>query len=260
MNIKKLLCIAFCLVLLAGCNSAKVREITLSEPSVATTTPITIPTTQPATEPVTEPMAQSAQPGYYVAESFMEQGIPLDEEYLLELRIYLLLEEDQTGQMSVLGQGLPITWNEDHLILEGMEASYSLGDGSLIIQDGRNCIVFRYAGQELPEEYRTQIPLGFFAVSSVSRDGNVSFYSTVNPENGYIRIRADHTGELFFDGQLRKFVIEDGVMNLNGEQAVYQYLPAGISGEDDGDLLMVMFYGDTVTSIAFRSAEDLENT
>lgn len=41
---------------------------------------------------------------------------------------------------------------------------------------------------------------------------------------------------------------------------MHQYIPASDSMEDDEDLLMVVLNTDTVTSIAFRPAEDPENT
>lgn len=270
MNIKKLVCILLCLMLLAGCASSVVGETDLPEASFTTTAPVTESTTLPVTEPATQPATQPStepetqpvqltQPGYYVADSYMEEGTFLDEAYLLELRMYLFLQEDGTGQMSVLGQGMDITWNETSLIMDGSEADYTLGDGTLIIQEGLNCVVFRYVGQELPEEYLPVLPVGFFAVASVGRDGNVAFYPTVDPANGYIRIREDHTGELFFDDQLREFTMDEVAVYLDGESAMYQYIPTSVSGDTE-DLLMVIFYGDTVTSIAFRPASDPENT
>ena len=82
----------------------------------------------------------------------------------------------------------------------------------------------------------------------------------VDPENGYIRIRKDRTGELFFEGQLREFTLDEEFLYLDGEPVMYQYMPVSSFSEDDEDMLAVVFYGDTVTSIIFRPAEDPEKT
>ena len=280
MKMKHLLWLLPVLVLLTGCAMSAAEDTTLPEANFTTqptTAPVTEPTTQPTTVPPTVPPTvpeteEVAPPELpedvqltarysfvYDLDSNTAEGTFLDEEYLLELRMYLFLQEDGTGQMSVLGQGMDITWNETSLIMDGSEADYTLGDGTLIIQEGLNCVVFRYVGQELPEEYLPVFPVGFFAVASVGRDGNVAFYPTVDPANGYIRIREDHTGDLFFDDQLREFTMDEVALYLDGESAMYQYIPTSVSGDTE-DLLMVIFYGDTVTSIAFRPASDPENT
>ncbi len=241
MKIKMLLCIAVCLALLAGCNSGKAGDMKLSQPDTATALEITTPASRPL------------QPGYWVLESNKEE--------VQALRLYLLLKEDGTGEIGILGQTQPLTWNDQQVITEGMAWQYTLEDGHLILRyfvpEDAETMGFRYAGEELPEEYRVQIPVGFFVVSSVGRNGDLSMYGTLDPENGYIRIREDNTGEMFFDGQLRAFVIENGVLNFGEEQAVFQYMPAEVLGDGE-DLLMVAFYGDSATSIAFRPAEDPE--
>ncbi len=250
MKIKMLLCILVCLMLLTACSSGKTGDMQLSQPD-ATTPEITTP--EITTPEITTPASQRLQPGYWVLES--------DEEEVQALRLYLLLEEDGTGEMGILGQTQPLTWDDQQVISEGVAWQYTLEDGYLILRyfvpEDADTMGFRYVGEELPEEYRVQIPVGFFAVSSVGRNGDISFYGTIDPENGYIRIREDNTGEMFFDGQLQAFVIENGVLNFGEEQAVFQYMPAEILGDGE-TLLMVAFYGDSATSIAFRPAEDPE--
>jgi len=267
MRNKKLLCSLLCLALLTGCASSVAGETDLPEASFTTTDFVTEPTTLPVTEPATQPSAEAetqpaqvTQPGYYVAESYKDEEIFLDEEYLLEARMYLLLGEDGTGHMSFLGDELQLSWNTSCLIIDGEETPYSLEDGTLIIQGGYTRFAFRYVGEQLPEAYCIPIPVGFFAVASVGRDGNVAFYPSVDPENGYIRIRKDRTGELFFEGQLREFTLDEEFLYLDGEPVMYQYMPVSSFSEDDEDMLAVVFYGDTVTSIIFRPAEDPENT
>lgn len=265
MIIRKSLCILLCFVLLTGCGLSTAEETGLPEASFVTqpttevvTEPTTQPTAVPTTVPETEPVL-SAQPGYYVLESGMSEGVFLEEEDIAWAKMYLYLGTDGTGVISVMGQGLDITWDDASLILEGAEAPYSLGEGTLFLQEDADAFVFRYIGQELPPEYLPVIPVGFYAVSSVSRDGDLSFYGAIDPANGYIRIREDYSGELFFDGEIREFTADETFLSFGSEQVPYQYMTVEQTGDTD-PMLLVAFYEETVTTIIFRPAEDPENT
>lgn len=250
MKIKMLLCIAVCLMLLTACSSGKEGQMSLSQPDTTTSAPeITLPAPQPL------------QLGYYVAQRYEMGELSLEGEELDGSRMYLFLEEGGTGRMGAYGATAPLTWDDKQVTMEGAKLDYSVENGelSLIYDADSIAIVFRYVGDQLPEGFPSPIPVGFFAVSSVGRNGDISIYGTLDPKNGYIRIREDRTGEMFFDGQLRPFTLEEGVLNFETQQAAYRYFSADASGDGEA-MLMVGFEGDAVLTIAFRPAEDPEKS
>lgn len=253
MKIKMLLCILVCLMLLTACSSGKTGDMQLSQPD-ATTPEITTPE-------ITTPASQRLQPGYYVAEKYIMGELSIEGEDLDGMRMYLLLEEGGAGRTGLFGATSPLTWDDKQITMEGAKLAYSVENGvlSLIYDVDSITIVFHYVGDQLPEGFTSPIPVGYFAVSSVGRNGDISFYGTIDPENGYIRIREDNTGEMFFDGQLRSFTLEEGILHFDTEQAAYRYFSADASGDGEA-MLMVGFEGDTVLTIAFRPAEDPEKS
>lgn len=253
MKIKTLLCILVCFMLLTACSSGKTGDMQLSQPD-ATTPEITTPE-------ITTPASQRLQPGCYVAEKYIMGELSIEGEDLDGMRMYLLLEEGGAGRIGLFGATSPLTWEDKRMNADGMDFDCSLSDGTLTAACDSTgiCLVFRYAGDQLPEEFTSPIPVGYFAVSSVGRNGDISFYGTIDPENGYIRIREDNTGEMFFDGQLRSFTLEEGILHFDTEQAAYRYSSADASGDGEA-MLMVGFEGDTVLTIAFRPAEDPEKS
>lgn len=254
MKIKKTLCILLCLVVLAGCAPGKKGQMELTQPDGTT------PTAQTTILVTTTSALQTPRLGYYVGVRCAMGATTLDEEVFIAARLYLLLEEGGKGEMGSVSSIFPITWDDKQLTMDEDKMDYFLENDELsLVLDEDITLVMRYVGQELPEAYQTPIPVGYFAVSSVGRDGDLMFYGTIDPENGYIRIREDGTGEMFFDGQLRAFTLERGILNFETEQALYLFVDAQTTGDGQA-LLMVKLDGDEVISIAFRPVEDPEKS
>lgn len=271
MKMKYLLWLLTVLALLTGCAMSAAEDTTLPEASFitqpateptapSTTEPTAEPTTVPATVPETEP-APVLQVGYYLLDSITMDGVTLYGENLISMKCYMQIREDQTGSMSIMGSSMEFTWDDKELTMEGHPQAYSFEEELLVIEEEGQKMVFRFGGALLPQEYEPEYPIGFFAVSSVGRDGNVAFYPDIDPENGYIRIREDLTGVMVFDGVSREFTMDGSFLYTETEQIPYHYSNE-VYEEDFGEepMLSVFLDGDVFVSIVFRPAEDPENT
>lgn len=241
---KALILVLMLSLLLTGCARQSTPETT----APATLPPTTaVPTTLPETEPA--PVLRS---GYYLLESVVSDGVAADSDDIASAKSYLYLAPDGSGSFSTLGTSLDLTWREDGtLSIPG--ASGCQIDGDCIILDADiMTLTYRYHGAELPEAYRNVRPFGYFLVSSVGIEGDVTFYSTPDPANGYLYLDADGTGTLFFLDVTADLTMDDQYLYWNGREIPYFYYTADQS--PDGNALLMLFFTEEQTSVAMRTA------
>lgn len=97
---------------------------------------------------------------------------------------------------------------------------------------------------------------GYYLVSSVGKDEGVTFYNSLDPENGYIKLEADGTGRMCFEGT-------EGPLTWDAE-AIYwqeQTLPCVYITYYDSELgrddsILAVYFLDPVVSLALRLAEE----
>lgn len=200
---KRLVCLALIMLLLCGCAPA------------GSGTP---ETTLPAT--TAGPVLRA---GYY---------IPAREE-LTSMYLFIHLAEDGTGSMSMLGSSLELTWAPDGGKMEDMDLTPT-AEGLFAGEED-----FRYCGSALPDDYTPAPPApGVYAVSSVSRNGNVDFYGALTRDNGYLQIREDGTGLLVFDGTEYPFTLQGSTALFDG----WSVMLLDMSDRDTGGPAMVTAY------------------
>lgn len=158
-------------------------------------------TTEATTEAATVPAPQ-LQAGYYLLTSYETDGLTIEGEMADEMKMYIRIEEDGTGLFSITGMSVELTWDDSFLSVEDAPCAYTLEDDLLILTvDDSTKFALQYHGDELPEYYVSPtVQPGYYVASSVGDNGNVTFYSTIDPENGWVRLGEDLTGTLYYDG------------------------------------------------------------
>lgn len=95
---------------------------------------------------------------------------------------------------------------------------------------------------------------GCFVVSSVSVDGDITFYNTLDPDNGYIELYEDGTGVFFWENTTRSITWDHDSISLgDGERCLATYLPPEKTG--DTTAMMGVFLLDEGISLVLRPAE-----
>ena len=222
---KRLLCLLLALGLLWGCAAAP----------AGTQTP---ETTVPAA--TAGPVLKA---GYYV---------PVNEEFA-QMLFYIRLLEDGSGMVSMMGSSHELTWTAEETVF-GENTITPTADG-LLLHD----IVsyeFIHTGDRLPEGFLPDPPApGVYAVSSVSRDGDLNFYGSLSRDNGYLELKADGTGLLVFDETEYPFTMEGPTAHFDGWHLVL--LDMSEEDPEEGPMVMVYVMSGPIRadSIAFRMME-----
>lgn len=236
---KGLLFILMLSLLLAGCARQSVPE---------TTTPTTLPPTT-AAPTVPAPVLRS---GCYLLEQVVSDGVEADAENVAAVKSYLYLAPDGSGTFSMMGAAMDLTWQEDGPLSIPGAAGYEIEGDCITLDLEVMVLTYRYHGDELPEEYLSVRPLGYFLVSSVGIEGDVTFYSTADPANGYLYLHADGTGTLFFLDVTADLTLDDEYIYWNDREIPYLYYTPDQS--PDGDALLMLFFTEEQTSVAMRIA------
>lgn len=182
--------------------------------------------------------------GYYIYDGELENDM------LLHFRFH----EDGTGYLSMLGSEAGLTWTPEGAVLgiAAEEVRFTPTDDGME-WDGER---FVFVGDSLPDGYFPEPPApGVYAVSSVSRDGDLEFHGTLDRSSGYLELLEDGTGTLAFDDTEYPFTLEGPTACFDG----WELMLLDMSSQDTGGEPMVMVYildgPIEADSIAFRLLE-----
>lgn len=221
---KRVLCAALAVLLLWGCAAAPgAPETTLSAANAG---------------PV-------LRPGFYIYDWKSMGAVPL----------HFRLFEDGTGYLSMLAVEAELTWEPDGTIAGLAYDSFRVtptADG--MTWDGQE---FTWTGSSLPNDFLPPPPApGVWAVSSVSRDGDLDFYGSFTRSNGYFELDEDGTGLLVFDDAEYPFTLEGTTAHFDGWSLML--LDLGAEEPDAPNLVMVYIMDGPIQadSIAFRKLEE----
>ena len=108
---------------------------------------------RPAEEESAEPAALDYDPttraGYYDLETMSdEDGNAATAAQLkaLDMQFFLVLNEDNTGRLYMMGMDLPITWDDGAISFYGTDMDYSYEEGRVTITYEGSTMIFAYAG------------------------------------------------------------------------------------------------------------------
>lgn len=234
---KKLIALTLLLAFLTGCTGPQSPE---------TTVPATVLTTAPA-----ETLAAPLRSGFYELVSTAVEGS--ESEAAEDANSYLRLDDDGTGVLNTLGVSWDVAWNENQILFYGEPLAITSDGNTITLVLNSLDMTFRYQGETMPEKYLPRLPVGYFLVSSVGRDGDVEFYGSLDPENGSLTLNADGTGTLALDILAGDVTIDENYIRCNGMDIPYFYTPAEKS-PDGEEMLAIYLIGDVVVSVIFRTA------
>lgn len=95
---------------------------------------------------------------------------------------------------------------------------------------------------------------GYYLVSSVGKDGDVSFYGNMNPENGWLLLNEDGTGTFFFEGVEGELTWQEDALNWQDQTLMgltARYYDSELGREDS---MVMLYFTDPVVSVALRPA------
>lgn len=95
---------------------------------------------------------------------------------------------------------------------------------------------------------------GYYLVSSVGKDGDVSFYGNMNPKNGWLLLNEDGTGTFFFEGVEGELTWQEDALNWQGQTLMgltARYYDSELGREDS---MVMLYFTDPVVSVALRPA------
>lgn len=106
-----------------------------------------------------------------------------------------------------------------------------------------------------PEMELSAAQPGYYLISSVGENGDVTFFGAPDPANGYLKLEEDHTGVLRY-GDVEQTLTWDGEMIYWGEETlpyVYMCYYDEELGRDDS--MLVVYFVDDMISLVFRPGE-----
>ena len=97
---------------------------------------------------------------------------------------------------------------------------------------------------------------GYYVVSSIGDGENISFLTTIDPANGYVRLEADHTGMMLWGETEQELTWDD--------EAIYwgdATIPCFYVSDYDEELemeaaMLLLIFQDTETTAIFRPVEE----
>lgn len=95
---------------------------------------------------------------------------------------------------------------------------------------------------------------GYYIVSSVGESGDVTFYSLIEPENGYVIIEEDGTGVMYFEGEEKSLTWDGDYFYFDDVSAPYIFTSAESS--EDGQAMLTVYLLESETSIIFRPFDE----
>lgn len=98
---------------------------------------------------------------------------------------------------------------------------------------------------------------GYYLVSSVGDHGDVTFFSQLDPKNGYLKLEADGSGKMMYNG-VEQVLTWDESHIYWGEQTlpcVYSSYFDSELEQDDG--FLTVYFLEEGISVAFRAAAEV---
>ena len=236
--------------------SDKIAEL---QPSSAPTDKITDPTEETA-QPTEETVSNTALlPGYYIVKEVNGDGQDVIGSAQLDaMKIHFQFLSDGTGALIFLNAPIALEWTESTITIDGSSQSYTLEDQILTIGDTDSGLIAHYCGESLPEGYRHQLTAGYFVASSLGNYGDVSFYGSMDPKNGYLRLNEDHTGVFYFEGNELSVTWQDCFIYIKEDDAItYMYHSYYDPELGRNDLIITIVLPDGRT-LALRPVEESE--
>lgn len=108
------------------------------------------------------------------------------------------------------------------------------------------------SGLELPPV--SGLTPGYYLISSVGKDGDITFYGTPDPENGFLLLNADGTGTFSFEGVEGALTWEEDAVHWQGQTlmaAAMHYYDDAL-GRDE--TIVALYFLDPVVSVCLRPA------
>lgn len=250
-------------IFLAACGG------TPADPAVDTTPETTEPTPVPteATAAPTETEPGNLLPaGYYLLYSMTAAGQTAEGDAVMPLQSYIQIQSDRTGTWSILGQTIDLKWDDTRFILSGISIPYTAEKESIVLQtpaalmgsseDG--LMTYRYNGDILPEEYTNTLKSGYFVASSIGHNGDVTFFGTPDPENGYLILEEAGTGFLSYGGT-EQALTWDAEYLYWGEQTLPYFYQTYFDPElGYNDALLTIFFTEESVSLVMRPVDEPE--
>lgn len=203
-------------------------------------------------EETTEQPDMALLSGYYLLYGVEMDGEVVTQDAVSQMQSYVLIRDDQTGVI-MMYEEQEFHWDDSAITINGEPYIYELTDDLLTLSFGGDLegfsIIYQYHGDELPEDYGKTLTSGYFALSSVGVNGNVSFYNTANPENGYVRLKEDGTGTLYYEDTERTFTWDASCLYFEDDTAYYMYYNEAMTGDEE---MLLIYFESSDTSLIFR--------
>lgn len=167
----------------------------------------------------------------------------------------LVINEDGTGAMEILGEKTELEWNEDEIIMDGEGAPYTFEDGVLTLGEGEEVMAFRKmtaeelendeSGPLTPGDYDPDTHAGYYKLSTMEQDGEVTDASVLAMlgMDVYLVLNEDNTGRISLFGVPMELTWDDDVITMEGEDAEYSYDAGTITMESEGSVLSFVYVG-----------------
>lgn len=97
---------------------------------------------------------------------------------------------------------------------------------------------------------------GYYLVSSVGQDGDISFYGSLDPANGYLKLEEDHTGMMCFNEVEQALTWDQESVTWGEEILPCMYVTYYEPELEGSDSMLVLYFLDSMTSVIFRPAEE----
>lgn len=92
---------------------------------------------------------------------------------------------------------------------------------------------------------------GYYIVSSIGRNGDVEFFDSLDPANGFLRLNEDNTGTLMLENEEKELTWEEYTVTY-GEQSISGYTMSS----SESDEMLMLYFADTKASVIFYQAEE----
>lgn len=100
---------------------------------------------------------------------------------------------------------------------------------------------------------------GYYLISSVGKDGDMTLYGYPDPTNGYLKLEEDFTGVMCFDDVERKLTWDEESITWGEEILPCVYVSYYDSELGVVDSILMVYMLEDETSIAFRAAEESDS-